>query len=95
MDFFDASINRLAAWAIGTRSMLKALLIALLEPTKTLQQLELEGDYTQRLALLEELKSLPFAAVWDYYCMTNEVPVSTDWITKVKEYETTVLSKRD
>ena len=68
LDFFDASINRVAAWVIGTRAMLKALLLALLEPTETLRRLEAEGDYTARLALLEEFKSLPFGAVWDHYC---------------------------
>ena len=69
LDFFDASINRVAAWVIGTRAMLKALLLALLEPTETLRRLEAEGDYTARLALLEELKALPFGAVWDHYCL--------------------------
>ncbi|MCP4639736.1 MAG: L-rhamnose isomerase, partial [bacterium] len=69
LDFFDASINRLAAWTTGTRAMIKALLIALLEPTDTLRTLEASGDYTARLALLEEIKSLPFGAVWDYYCL--------------------------
>ena len=68
LDFFDASINRVAAWVIGTRAMLKALLLALLEPTETLRQLEADGDTTARLALLEELKTLPFGAVWDHYC---------------------------
>jgi L-rhamnose isomerase len=74
LDFFDASINRVAAWVIGTRNMIKALLLALLEPTATLQKYELEGDFTSRLALLEELKTLPFGAVWDYYCLKHNVP---------------------
>ena len=69
LDFFDASINRVAAWVIGTRCMLKALLIALLEPTKKLRELENSGDFTSRLTMLEELKTLPFGTVWDYYCM--------------------------
>ena len=94
LDFFDASINRVAAWVIGARAMLKALLLALLEPTETLRQLEAEGDYTARLALLEELKSLPFGAVWDHYCRAHDVPVGRDWLAEVKAYERDVLSKR-
>ena len=74
LDFFDASINRVAAWTIGTRNMIKSLLLALLEPTKTLRDLEARGDYTARLALLEEQKTMPFGAVWDYYCETKGVP---------------------
>ena len=94
LDFFDASINRIAAWVIGSRNMLKALLRALLEPTEKLEKLELEGDYTSRLALLEEFKSYPFAAVWDYYCEQMGVPVREEWLTQVKQYEADVLSKR-
>jgi L-rhamnose isomerase len=94
LDFFDASINRVAAWVIGTRSLLKALLIALLEPTAQLRQAEKEGDYTRRLALLEELKSMPFAAVWDYYCLQQNVPVGMAWLDEVKTYEQTVSAKR-
>jgi len=94
LDFFDASINRIAAWVIGTRSMLKGLLLALLEPTETLRQLEVEGDYTARLALLEELKTLPFGAVWDYVCLRREVPVGRAWLDEVRRYERDVLSKR-
>lgn len=94
LDYFDASINRVAAWVIGTRNMLKALLIALLEPTATLRQAELAQDYTCRLALLEELKSLPWAAVWDYYCAQQNVPVGMAWYDEIKAYETAVLSKR-
>ena len=94
LDFFDASINRVAAWVIGTRSMLKALLLALLEPTETLRRLEAEGDTTARLALLEELKTLPFGAVWDHYCRTHDVPAGRDWLAEVKAYERDVLSKR-
>ena len=66
LDYFDASINRVAAWVIGTRNMLKALLMALLEPIGRLRELEAAGDYTTRLALLEEAKTLPFGAVWDH-----------------------------
>ena len=94
LDFFDASINRIAAWVTGVRAMLKALLIALLEPTETLRALEREGDYTARLALLEEIKTLPAGAVWDYYCMKKNVPVGPAWIDEVKQYEQDVLSKR-
>jgi L-rhamnose isomerase len=94
LDFFDASINRVAAWTIGTRSMLKALLFALLEPTAKLKAYEAAGDLTSRLAMLEELKSMPFAAVWDYYCLKQGVPVGPAWIDEVKKYEQDVLSAR-
>ncbi|SBT13492.1 L-rhamnose isomerase [Vibrio celticus] len=94
LDFFDASINRIAAWVIGTRNMRKALLRALLEPTTQLKKYELEGDFTSRLALLEETKSLPWTAVWDYYCMDKEVPVGVSWLSQVKSYEEEVLLKR-
>jgi len=94
LDFFDASINRVAAWVIGTRCMLKALLIALLEPTDVLRQAEASGDYTSRLAALEELKTMPFGAVWDYHCQKSDVPVGDAWLKEVKDYETKVTSKR-
>lgn len=94
LDFFDASINRVAAWTIGTRNMFKALLIALLEPTEQLQKAETEFDFTKRLAMLEEIKSLPWHAVWDYYCLSKSVPVGIDWIEKVNAYEDNVLLKR-
>jgi L-rhamnose isomerase len=94
LDFFDASINRVAAWVIGTRCMIKALLAALLEPTKKLCKMEAQGDYTLRLALLEELKTLPFGAVWDYYCLKSDVPVADAWLGEVKDYEVTVTNKR-
>ena len=94
LDFFDASINRVAAWVIGTRTMIKALLIALLEPIHLLRDLENAGDYTSRLAMLEELKTLPYAAVWDYHCLKQNVPVGPAWIGEVKQYEKDVLSKR-
>lgn len=94
LDFFDASINRIAAWVIGTRNMQKALLRAMLEPTADLMQKELEGDYTSRLALTEEYKTYPFGAVWDYFCEKNGVPVGADWLDEVKAYERDVLSKR-
>jgi L-rhamnose isomerase len=94
LDFFDASINRVAAWTIGTRNMIKSLLKALLEPVQTLRQLEEAGDYTSRLALLEENKTLPFGAVWDYYCQTKDVPVGAAWLAEIKKYEKDVLSVR-
>jgi len=94
LDYFDASINRVAAWVIGTRALLKALLIALLEPTDQLRAMELEGDYTSRLAILEEAKSLPFGAVWDYYCHKSGEPAREAWLKEVKTYERKVLSRR-
>ncbi|WP_028407247.1 L-rhamnose isomerase [Bacillus sp. J13] len=94
LDFFDGSINRIAAWVIGTRNTIKALLKAKLEPTEKLKQAELDGDYTTRLALLEEFKSYPFGAVWDYYCEKMGVPVREEWLAEVKRYEQDVLLKR-
>lgn len=94
LDFFDASINRIAAWVIGVRAMIKALLLALLEPTETLRERELSGDYTYRLATLEDLKTLPFGAVWDAYCLQMNVPVASAWLEDVRQYESAVLSQR-
>ena len=94
LDFFDASINRIAAWVIGTRVMIKALLIALLEPTAQLRDLERSGNYTARLALLEELKTLPFGAVWDYYCLTQGVPPAGAWMQEAQRYQQEILDKR-
>jgi len=94
LDYFDASINRVAAYVIGARSMLKALLIALLEPTKRLRELERTGNYTGRLGLLEEVKLLPAAAVWDYHCLQQDVPVGAAWIDEVEAYERSVLARR-
>ena len=94
LDFFDATINRIAAWVIGTRSMIKALLAAMLEPLTEMRKWETEGDYTRRLAMLEELKTLPFGAVWDYYCVKQNVPVGTAWIDEVRKYEADVTLKR-
>ncbi len=79
LDFFDASINRVAAWVIGAPCS-RPLLLALLEPSGTLRKLELQGDFTARLAMLEELKSLPFGAVWDYYCLRADVPAGAAWL---------------
>lgn len=94
LDFFDASINRVAAWVVGTRNTIKALLRAMLEPVAALKQAELAGDYTLRLALTEEFKSYPFGAVWDYYCASKNVPVREQWINEIKEYEQKVLLQR-
>lgn len=94
LDFFDASINRVAAWVIGTRCMIKALLIALLEPTEKLRAMEESGDYTSRLAMLEELKTLPFGAVWDFYCMKQDAPLGTGWLKEVRQYEDKVTKSR-
>jgi len=94
LDYFDASINRVAAWVIGSRNALRALLIALLEPTAQLRQWEADGDYTARLALLEELKGLPFGVVWDYYCLQKNVPVGIHFMDEIKAYEAQTLSKR-
>jgi len=94
LDFFDASINRIAAWTIGTRNMIKALLIALLEPADTMLKADVEMDFTKRLVMLEELKTMPWAAVWDHYCAQQNVPVSMSWYDEVKQYEKDVLSKR-
>lgn len=94
LDFFDASINRVAAWVIGTRNMLKALLIGLLEPTTELRKLEAARDYTGRLMLQEEIKTLPLGAVWDEHCRRHGVPVGTAWLDQVRRYEKDVLSGR-
>jgi L-rhamnose isomerase len=94
LDYFDASINRVAAWVIGTRCLLRALLMALLEPTEHLRQLERDSDFTARLATLEELKALPLAAVWDEYCLRHDVPIGPAWLEDVKQYEAQVLRQR-
>ena len=94
LDYFDASINRIAAWAIGSRNTLRALLLALLEPLDQMKALEVSGDFTSRLALLEELKGLPFGAVWDYFCLRHNAPVGMGFIEQVKEYEAKELSQR-
>ncbi|AWI13154.1 L-rhamnose isomerase [Caldibacillus thermoamylovorans] len=94
LDFFDATINRIAAWVIGTRNTQKALLRALLEPTAFLKQKELEGDFTTRLAYTEELKDFPFGDVWNYFCVKNNVPVGFDWFKEVQHYEKEILLNR-
>lgn len=94
LDFFDASINRIGAWTIGTRAVQKALLTALLQPVKLLKKVEREGDYTSRLALNEEMAMLPVGAVWDYFCLKKSVPSGTALINEIAAYEKTILSKR-
>ncbi|MDR2760196.1 MAG: L-rhamnose isomerase [Spirochaetaceae bacterium] len=95
LDFFDASINRIAAWTIGARSLRKGILEALLEPTKLLVEAEKAGKNHERLALMEELKTFPFSAVWDKLCLEAGVPAGTDWLSPVEDYEKTVLVKRN
>ena len=94
LDFFDASINRIAAWTIGARAMIKALLLALLEPTAKLRELENSGDYTARLAMFEEAKTFPLGAVWDAYCERQGVAVGPAWLAQVRKYEASVLRRR-
>ncbi|TBW41384.1 L-rhamnose isomerase [Siculibacillus lacustris] len=95
LDYFDASINRIAAWVIGTRNMRKALLKALLEPRAALRAAEAAGDFATRLALFEEHKSGPWTAVWDHYCLSRGVPVGGRWLDVVKAYEAKILSERE
>ncbi len=94
LDYFDASMNRVGAWVIGARATLKSILIALLEPRKKLQEFEDAGNYFGRLALLEELKTMPFGSVWDYFCLMMDVPSGESWIEEIEHYETEVTSKR-
>ena len=94
LDYFDASINRVAAWVVGARSVIRSLLRAMLEPADRLRELENAGDYTSRLALQEAIKQLPFAAVWDHYCETAGLPSDRAWIGDVKRYERTVMASR-
>jgi len=94
LDFFDASINRIGAYVTGTRAAQKAFLFAALEPTKDLLKLEENGNLFERLAMLEELKTMPFDAVWNYYCLSEGVPAGADYIAEVQQYEKDVLSKR-
>jgi L-rhamnose isomerase len=94
LDYFDASINRVAAWTIGARATLRALLMALLEPREMLKGYEIEGDFSSRLALQEELKAMPFSAVWDDYCVRKNVPAGMDFMRVIKDYEKKELVKR-
>lgn len=94
LDFFDASINRIAAWVIGTRNMQKALLYALLMPNARMKNLQDNGEFTELFMLSEETKTLPFGLVWEEYCKRNGVPAGEEWFEEVKKYESEVLSKR-
>lgn len=94
LDFFDATINRVAAWVIGTRNIQKALLKAMLEPTDQLKEMENKFDFTSRLVYTEELKDFPYSDVWNYFCLQNSVPVGLDWLTEVRAYEEKVLAER-
>lgn len=94
LDFFDASINRIGAYVIGIQATQKAFLQALLEPIATLRQYEAKGQYFERLALLEEAKVLPWNAVWDYFCLKNNIAIGEDYIAEVQQYEKDVTSKR-
>lgn len=94
LDFFDASINRIAAWVIGMRNMQKALLLELLEPHAQLKKMQDEHNFTELLATLEEIKTLPLGDIWNHFCEINNVPVGKDWFNVVKNYEKDVLLKR-
>lgn len=94
LDYFDASINRLGAYVIGIRATQKAFMQALLEPAALLGEYEANGQYFERLALLEESKSLPWNAVWDYYCLKNDIALGEDYIGEIQRYERDVTSKR-
>jgi L-rhamnose isomerase len=94
LDYFDASFNRVGAWVLGARSLLKGLLIALLEPQEKVKELDAGPKTLARLSLLEELKSLPFGAIWDYHCLRAGVPPAHEWLREVDAYERRVLSKR-
>jgi L-rhamnose isomerase len=94
LDYFDASINRVAAWAIGARNVMRSLLMAFLEPINELRDVEMSGNFSRRLALLEEIKGLPFGAVWDYFCLQQNVPVGISFMDEVERYEKKVLSAR-
>jgi L-rhamnose isomerase len=93
-DFFDASINRIAAYVIGLRATRKAILYALLDPSARLRELEEAGDHAARLALMDEMKTMPFGAVWDELCARDGIPADRRWINDVRAYEKAVQSKR-
>ena len=94
LDFFDASINRIAAWVVGMRNMQKALLNALLLPNEKLKNLQKERNLTEIMVLQEELKLYPVGDIWNYFCEINNVPEKEDWFEIVKNYEKDVLLKR-
>ena len=94
LDFFDGSLNRIGAYVVGTRAAQKAILLALLNPTDQVRAYEEKEKNFEKLALLEEAKSKPFGAVWDYFCLKNNVPAGDDYIPEIQQYEKTILSKR-
>ena len=94
LDFFDASINRIAAWVTGMRNMQKALLSALLKPNKELAQIQNDRNFTKLLVMQEEIKTYPIGDVWNYFCEVNNVPVGATWYDEVEKYEKDVLLKR-
>ena len=94
VDFFDASMNRIGAYVIGTRATQQAFLLGLLEPADQLKTYEDNSMNFEKLALLEIMKTMPFGAVWDYYCLINDVPIGTEYITEIQTYEKEVLNKR-
>ena len=94
-DYFDASINRIAAWVIGVRSVQKALLNALLTPQATLAELQRQRRFTELMALQEQLKMAPLGAVWDVFCQRQGVPGESEWLKEVQDYECRVLAKRE
>ena len=93
LDYFDASINRIAAWVIGMRNARKALLSAALAPISAIRDAEIEGNHTLRLSLMEERKNLPLGAIWDYYCLTRDVQ-GPEWFNTVRQYESKALDLR-
>ena len=94
LDFFDASINRVAAWVVGTRNAQKALLWAMLQPHARLKALQDSAQFTEKLVLMEEAKTLPFGDIWEEYCCREGVPADESWFAEVQQYEKDVLSKR-
>jgi L-rhamnose isomerase len=95
LDFFDASINRVAAWVIGARNVQKALLYALLQPNERMRELQDKGMFTELMALQEEMKTYPFGDVWEHYCKLQKVPHDQSWFDQIKKYEAEVLSNRN
>lgn len=93
-DFFDASINRIAAWVIGLRNVRKSILYALLQPVELMKKTEADGDVSGRLAITQEFKAAPFSLVWDYYCQKANKGVGLEWLDEVRKYEKDILSKR-